>query len=81
MKRAFVTLCFLITTAVLMIGADFRAPKPATVEVKKHCLGYTLIEAGKGIDCNGDTVKLVKKYGYFELASRYESSQIAVATE
>jgi hypothetical protein len=73
MKKALITLPLLFGTALLMIGADFRAPKPDPVaEVKKHCVGYTIIEAGLGVDCNGDTVRLVKKYGYYELASRYE---------
>lgn len=68
MKRAFLTSLILISTGLLIIGADFRAPKPEPVPVKKFCTGYTIIEAGKGIDCYGDTVKLVKKYGYYELA-------------
>ena len=25
---------------------------------KKKCFGYTLVEYGKGIDCNGDTIKV-----------------------
>jgi hypothetical protein len=82
MKRAFITLTLLISTALLMIGADFRTPKAEpVVEIKKHCAGYTIIEAGLGIDCNGDTVKLVKKYGYYELASRYEKGDLAISTE
>jgi hypothetical protein len=73
MKRTFLTLSLLISTALLMIGADFRVPKAESlVEIKKHCVGYTIIEAGLGVDCTGDTVRLIKKYGYYELASRYE---------
>ena len=36
---------------------------------KKSCSGYEVIEANKGIDCNGDTVRLIKKHGFFEIAS------------
>ena len=36
--------------------------------LKKKCFGYTIIEAGKGVDCNGDTIRLEKNFGYFELA-------------
>lgn len=37
---------------------------------KNPSCGYTIIEYGKGIDCNGDTVKLVKVNGMQVLASR-----------
>jgi hypothetical protein len=75
MKRAFITLTLALCTGLLLIGADFRSPQPPKAEVKKFCTGYTVIEAGLGIDCNGDTVKLVKKFGYYELASRYEEAK------
>jgi len=79
MKSALFTILFLVSTALLMIGTDFRTPQPkAVVEAKKHCVGYTILEAGLGIDCNGDTVKLVKKYGYYELASHYEKKELPV---
>jgi hypothetical protein len=58
-----------ILTAI--IGADFRRTESTNSEpvaVKKKCLGYTIIEFGKGIDCNGDTVKLVKRNGIQVLA-------------
>ncbi|MBT1701925.1 hypothetical protein [Chryseosolibacter indicus] len=49
----------------VLIGADI--PKNESAQnasnasvVKKKCVGYTIIEFGKGVDCNGDTVKLVK---------------------
>jgi hypothetical protein len=82
MKSAVFTFLFLISTALLMIGADFRTPQPkAVVEAKKHCVGYTILEAGLGIDCKGDTVKLVKKYGYYELASHYEKKELPVSAQ
>jgi hypothetical protein len=78
MKSAFLTLTLLVGSALLMIGADFHTPQPKpVVEAKKNCIGYSIIEAGLGIDCNGDTVRLVKKYGYYEPASRYEQKIIA----
>jgi hypothetical protein len=59
-----------ILTAI--IGADFRridsTIEQPVVVTKKKCLGYTIIEFGKGIDCNGDTVKLVKRNGIQVLA-------------
>jgi hypothetical protein len=73
MKRVFITLSFLVSTSLLMIGADFR-PASEPVASKKFCVGYTIIEAGLGLDCYGDTVRLIKKYGYYELASRHDNS-------
>ena len=79
MKRMLMTLPIVAGIVLLMIGADFRSHKPAAiVEVKKHCAGYTIVEAGLGVDCNGDTVKLVKKYGYYEIASRYQKDDLAI---
>jgi hypothetical protein len=40
-----------------------------TVPVKKTCSGYSVIEVDKGIDCNGDTIKLVKVNGFFQRAT------------
>jgi hypothetical protein len=57
-----------------MTGADFLPAKGKPVITRKHCAGYTIIEAGKGIDCYGDTVKLVKKYGYYELVRDEQTS-------
>jgi hypothetical protein len=59
----------------ILIGADIErttATPPTDVVVKKDskpCYGYTIIEFGKGIDCNGDTVKLVKVNGGQQLAA------------
>jgi hypothetical protein len=65
MKR--IILALLVSVVLIGIsGADIRregnaADIPALP--KKHCVGYTIIEFGKGIDCHGDTVKLVKVNG------------------
>jgi hypothetical protein len=82
MKRAFTTIFLLVSTGMLMIGADFRTSAQKTVaEIEnKHCVGYTIIEAGLGVDCHGDTVKLIKKYGYYELAGRYEKNDSLIST-
>lgn len=59
---------------IVLIGADIRrgesSKSSGAPEVeKKKCVGYTIIEFGKGVDCNGDTVKLVKVNGGQVLAS------------
>jgi hypothetical protein len=40
----------------------------SSVAQKRTCVGYSVIEADKGIDCNGDTIKLVKVNGFFQRA-------------
>ena len=62
MKKIFL-LFGIVLTLVVLLGADIRRKKEASVEEKKPCYGYTIIEFGKGINCNGDTVKLVKLKG------------------
>ena len=59
------------TSLTAMLGADIRrndSPIIAVATPKKKCIGYTIIEFGKGIDCNGDTVKLRRINGVQVLA-------------
>ncbi|HEX8038216.1 MAG TPA: hypothetical protein VF490_03675 [Chryseosolibacter sp.] len=56
----------LVLMLVTLLGADIRRKKEATKPVvaeKAPCYGYTIIEFGKGVNCHGDTVKLVKVKG------------------
>jgi hypothetical protein len=51
---------------IILLGADIRREKEAAVSLeieKRPCYGYTIIEFGKGIDCQGDTIKLTKVRG------------------
>lgn len=70
MKKIFL-LFSVVLMLVVILGADIRRKKeiaPEPVVEKKPCYGYTIIEFGKGIDCNGDTVKLSRVRGGQELA-------------
>jgi hypothetical protein len=61
----------IVLMLVVLLGADIRRKKTAStlpVAEQRPCYGYTIIEFGKGINCNGDTVKLVKVEGGQELA-------------
>ena len=59
-----ILLIIIIISAFLLTSADYKsADVPAA---KKVCRGYSVIEADKGIDCHGDTIKLVKVHGFFE---------------
>ena len=64
MKKVVLTLAVLLMLVVL-IGADIRGRDTTTsaTALKKFCKGYTIIEFGKAIDCNGDTLRLVKVHG------------------
>ena len=65
MKR----LLFLLTLglfAFLVLGADHREAQIPAKILKRACNGYTVIEASKGVDCNGDTIKLVKVSGFYQ---------------
>lgn len=65
MKRSLVGMIMIIGF-FLLIGANGNTFTP---KVKRNCLGYSVIEVDKGIDCNGDTIKLIKENGFFERAS------------
>lgn len=64
MKRILFMLSLVVSVLVLFTGFDFLAkPEP------QSCKGYVVIEAGKGVDCKGDTIRLTKRHGYFEIAT------------
>ena len=72
--KKFVAGIVLSGALVGFIGADTRSVEetsPSIIVPRKPCYGYTIIEFGKGIDCHGDTVKLVKVRGGQE---RFRSS-------
>ena len=72
MKRIFLVFGVILTVIVLL-GADIRRKKEAAsaaAAAKKPCYGYTIIEFGKGINCDGDTVKLTKSEGGVQVLAR-----------
>jgi hypothetical protein len=66
MKKIF----FLLSIAgmAMMFGAAV-IPVKQTPKKNSNC-GYRIIEFGVGLNCNGDTVKLVKSKGFQRLSSR-----------
>jgi hypothetical protein len=63
----------MMALVLLLVGADVRRNDSSnlaapTAVKKKRCIGYTIIEFGKGIDCNGDTVALKRVNGVQVLA-------------
>ena len=63
MVRSIIIVIVAVTT-LLLTGASYKNADAKTS--KKHCRGYSVIAVDKGIDCNGDTLRLVKINGYFE---------------
>jgi hypothetical protein len=65
MIRLIIILVIAMST-FLLTGANNK--KTDTQSAKKFCRGYSVIEADKGIDCHGDTIRLVKVSGFYERA-------------
>ena len=64
MKKIFM-LFGLVLSLIVLLGADIRRKKDTSslLADKLPCYGYTIIEFGKGINCQGDTVRLVRVKG------------------
>jgi hypothetical protein len=54
---------------VIASGIDLAINRTITKN-KKKCFGYTIIEAGKGINCAGDTIPLKITRGYYKLITQ-----------
>jgi hypothetical protein len=71
MKKSILGLLVFVLLALTVTSAQFNKPEQnlAGKLKKQHCFGYTIVEAGKGVDCYGDTVALVKRRGFYQMAS------------
>lgn len=65
--KKWIVVAGIIVVALSLISAGITKHSLFTRKeiIKKSCAGFTVIEAGKGIDCNGDTIRLEKTNGYF----------------
>jgi hypothetical protein len=70
MKRLSVVVALVVSIVIVFLQIDFEQfiTKGAVPE-RKECTGYEVIEAGKGINCYGDTIKLTRRRGFYEVAS------------
>ena len=72
MKKLFmmvlVVLCLFVFVGASGIGdfPSFLEPAGRTPQ----CTGYTIIEYGKGVNCQGDTIALHYPNGFAQVASR-----------
>ena len=71
MKRVLFILLFVVAIVLTYAGFTFNVQDRAITPEKKSCRGYEVIEAGKGINCHGDTIKLTKRSGFYEVAANY----------
>jgi hypothetical protein len=72
MKKSLVMLASVVFIGLISAGsyALFGMPDSLPEKTKKKsCTGYEIIEAGKGVNCHGDTIKLTKRSGFYEVAS------------
>lgn len=63
----------LLCLLMIIAAADFRTLPylPEAPPAKTKCVGYTIIEFDKGIDCRGDTILLTRRNGYAEKVSHH----------
>jgi|GEM_PF-3064401 len=54
-----------VVVVMLFVSASYRPEAKGKVDGDKlpPCRGYTILEFGKGINCNGDTIRLEKVFG------------------
>ena len=72
MKKLFV-LVLVVLCLFVFVGASGISDFPSLLEPagkKPKCTGYTIIEYGKGVNCQGDTVMLHYRNGFAEVTSR-----------
>lgn len=64
MKKILLTISVLVNL-VLIMGANYpvKEDNKQNVVKKASTCGYTIVEFGKGVNCQGDTILLVKKKG------------------
>jgi hypothetical protein len=73
MKRVLLILSSVVCIVFIYAGSQMDLLNaPDSKPVRRSCSGYEVIEAGKGINCHGDTIKLTKKSGYYEVAVNYD---------
>ena len=68
MKKIFFLAMLLLGLFMIIVAAGFRNI-PGLLETSlrpQNCTGYTIIEFNKGVNCNGDTINLVRRNGFAE---------------
>lgn len=72
MKRVLFSLVWVVFMVAGYAGVTMsKTEKSPELPIKKPCTGYEVIEAGKGLNCNGDTINLIKRSGFYEIAGNF----------
>jgi hypothetical protein len=71
MKRVLFILTSVVCIALIYVAFNAELFGPSIRTERKSCTGYEVIEAGKGINCYGDTIKLTKRSGFYEVSANY----------
>lgn len=66
MKKVLFSVVVLVCLVMVVAAANFRSIPQISKPGKSVCTGYTIIEFDKGVDCNGDTIRLERKNGFAE---------------
>lgn len=68
MKKVVFSAVVMVCLVMIMVAADFRRIPDLLDNPSRNnaCVGYTIIEFGKAIDCYGDTIALVRRNGFAE---------------
>jgi hypothetical protein len=74
MKRILFILSCVVAIVLVYAGFTYEDFRSASAPGKRNCTGYEIIEAGKGIDCHGDTILLTKRSGFYEVAANYPAN-------
>jgi hypothetical protein len=69
MKKMFFLAVVLLGLLMIIVAADFRRlPGLLGTPQGEACAGYTIVEYDKGIDCRGDTIRLIRRNGFAQRA-------------
>jgi hypothetical protein len=69
MKKVVVIAVMVLFAFMLVNAGAYKLPVFKKSAVERHCSGFTVIEAGKGINCKGDTVRLRRSNGFYIVES------------
>ena len=63
----------IILIVAMILGAGAKQFPAHTRKKSQACVGFTVIEAGKGVNCYGDTIRLAKTNGYYSAIADSET--------
>jgi hypothetical protein len=70
MKKVIGGFVMFFFVCIIVAVVNQRKQNDIALTPKKSCTGYIVIAVDKGVDCNGDTIQLVKEHGYFKFVSK-----------